>query len=203
MYNFVKLTENVFNRINHFLWRIDVKETGVVRRIDELGRIVIPKEIRRIEKMKEGTPVEIFVNAEGDVVLKKFSPIFELQEFATDICQSVADVTEYGVLLCDLEKVIAVSNASKGIYNNKAISPELEALIAQRKNYMGNARDGSSILKIIDGDSETYSAQIITPVVFDGDVGGAIILFRKEGDLSVAEVNISKVFASFIARQMV
>ena len=102
-----------------------------------------------------------------------------------------------------MDKVVAVANASKVQYYNKTISAELEESINQRKIYIGNAKNGASISKLIYGDgSPQYSAEIIVPLIFEGDAIGAIVLFRKEGELSVSDVNILKVFASFIARQM-
>ena len=147
--------------------------------------------------------MEIFINSDGDIVLKKYSPIFDLKNFADDVCQSITDITESSVFICDLEKVIAVANASKIQYKNKIISSELEEYINQRKVYIGNVKNGSNISKLLYEELNVqYSAEIIVPLIFDGDVMGAIVLFRKEGDLSVTDVDILKVFANFIARQM-
>lgn len=179
-----------------------MKETGIVRRIDELGRIVIPKEMRRVERMKEGSPVEIFLNNNGEVVLKKYSPIFDLKEYAEDVSKSIAEVFEYSVLISDLDKIVVCTNASKATYANRTISKEVESVMGNRKCYMGNKGSNSSMIPLFEGDEGEYSAQIIAPILSGGDLCGSIMLFKKEGDFSISDVNLVKVFANFLARQM-
>lgn len=179
-----------------------MKETGIVRRIDELGRIVIPKEIRRVERMKEGSPVEIFLNNNGEVVLKKYSPVFDLKEYALDICKAIGEVTEYSVVISDLDKTIVGTNVSRSVYIDKVISKEVENIMGNRKCYMGNKGDNSSMIPLFEGDEEEYSAQIVSPILSQGDLCGSIIVFKKEGSLSLADVNLVKIFSNFLARQM-
>ena len=106
-----------------------MKATGVVRRIDELGRIVIPKEIRRTLKIKEGTPLEIFTEENGQLLLKKYSPIVELGELAKEVCESIYFSTEQNVLIVNMESVIASSGTSKTTYLSKTVDSKLELTI--------------------------------------------------------------------------
>lgn len=179
-----------------------MKETGIVRRIDELGRIVIPKEIRRVERMKEGSPVEIFLNNNGEVVLKKYSPVFDLKEYALDICKSIGETIEYSVLISDLDAIIVGTNISRNIYMNKVVSKEVENIMESRKCYMGNKSDNSSMIPLFEGDEEEYSAQIVSPILSQGDLCGSIIMFKKDGSFSLSDINLVKIFSNFLARQM-
>ena len=90
-----------------------MKATGVVRRIDDLGRVVIPKEIRKTLRIKEGDPLEIFTDREGQIILKKYSPIGELTEFATEYAETLSKTTGHIACITDKDNVIAVSGISK------------------------------------------------------------------------------------------
>lgn len=102
-----------------------MKATGVVRRIDDLGRIVIPKEIRKTLRIKEGDPLEIFTDREGQVILKKYSPIGELSEFATEYAETLAKTTGHIACITDKDMVIAVSGGSKKEFLEQSISKDL------------------------------------------------------------------------------
>ena len=112
-----------------------MKATGIVRRIDDLGRVVIPKEIRRTLRIREGDPLEIFTDREGEVILKKYSPIGELTEFANEYCESLYEATNYTSIISDRDTIIAVAGGSKKEYLQKRISPELEKIMESRKTY--------------------------------------------------------------------
>jgi len=109
-----------------------VKATGVVRRIDDLGRIVIPKEIRKTLRIREGDPLEIFTDKEGEIILKKYSPIGELSEFATQYAETLAKTTGHIACITDKDTIIAVAGAPKKEYLEKSISSEIERLIEDR-----------------------------------------------------------------------
>ena len=104
-----------------------MKATGVVRRIDDLGRIVIPKEIRKTLRIREGDPLEIFTDKEGEIILKKYSPIGELSEFATQYTEALAKTTGHIACISDKDTIIAVSGAPKKEYLEKSVSTELES----------------------------------------------------------------------------
>ena len=106
-----------------------MKATGVVRRIDDLGRVVIPKEIRKTLRIKEGDPLEIFTDKEGEVILKKYSPIGELSEFAAGYAETLAKTTGHIACITDKDTVIAVSGTSKKEFYEQGISEELEKIM--------------------------------------------------------------------------
>ena len=112
-----------------------MKATGIVRRIDDLGRIVVPKEIRRTLRIREGDPLEIFTDREGEIILKKYSPIGELGQFAGEYAESLAQTTGYLVLVTDCDHVIAASGSGKKEFEEKPVSRQLEEAISERKNY--------------------------------------------------------------------
>ena len=109
-----------------------MKATGVVRRIDDLGRIVIPKEIRKTLRIREGDPLEIFTDKEGEIILKKYSPIGELTEFASQYAETLAKITGHIACISDKDTIIAVSGASKKEYLEKSVSAELEKLMQDK-----------------------------------------------------------------------
>ena len=118
-----------------------MKATGIVRRIDDLGRVVIPKEIRRTLRLREGTPLEIFTDREGEIILKKYSPMVELTAFATQYADAMAQATGLTVCITDRDQIIAVSGGSKKDLLQKTISKQLEHLIGERATVMASKDD--------------------------------------------------------------
>ena len=110
-----------------------MRATGIVRRIDDLGRVVIPKEIRKTLRIREGDPLEIFTAKDGEVILKKYSPIGELNEFSQEYAETLGETLGYGVIITDLDSIISVSKLPKKDYKEKSISKELEQLIENRE----------------------------------------------------------------------
>lgn len=111
-----------------------MKATGIVRRIDDLGRVVVPKEIRRTLRIREGDPMEIFTNRDGEIILKKYSPIGEIDSFAKQYAESLAQVSGYKILISDRDQIIAVAGGAKKELLGKNISTQLEKLINERDN---------------------------------------------------------------------
>ena len=109
-----------------------MKATGIVRRIDDLGRIVVPKEIRRTLRIREGDPLEIFTSREGEIMLKKYSPVGELGEFARSYAQALAQTTEALVCITDREYVIAAAGTGKKEVEGEQLSEEMEEMIEKR-----------------------------------------------------------------------
>ena len=148
-----------------------MKATGVVRRIDDLGRIVIPKEIRRTLRIKEGDPLEIFTDKEGEVILKKYSPIGELSEFATGYAETLSKTTGHIACITDKDSVIAVSGSSKKEFLEQSLSPELEKIMENKEIY--TSKENNEIaLPITQNDNKQrkYNSQVIYPIISDGDV---------------------------------
>ena len=145
--------------------------TGIIRRIDELGRIVIPKEIRKVLRIKEGDPIEIFTGREGEVILKKYSPIGELSEFATGYAETLSKTTGHIACITDKDSVIAVSGGSKKEFLEQSLSPELEKVMENKEIY--TSKENNEIaLPITQNDNKQrkYNSQVIYPIISDGDV---------------------------------
>ena len=180
-----------------------MKATGIVRRIDELGRIVIPKEIRRTFKIKEGTPLEIFCGDNDELVLKKYSMLNEIKDFASEICSALFTTLSLPVAICDKDKIVAVSGISKNLMQNKNISARLEKQMDTRKDIILNKLDGDSMINIIEGEELECFAQVIVPILSSGDVYGAIVCFTKEqSKLGNTEKSVLKGMANFLAEQL-
>lgn len=181
-----------------------MKATGIVRRIDDLGRVVIPKEIRRTLRIREGDPLEIFTDREGEVILKKYSPIGELNEFATEYCDSLYDTTNHVAVISDRDTIIAISGGSKKEYLDKRVSQDLEKVMESRKTYVSSSTNKPIKLFYEDANADKYTSQVIAPIVMQGDPIGAVILISKEpnvvmGDL---EVKLTETAGGFLSKQM-
>ena len=179
-----------------------MKATGIVRRIDDLGRVVIPKEIRRTLRIREGDPLEIFTDREGEIILKKYSPIGELGMFAAQYCESLAQTLNCTVCITDCDQVIAVNGNGKKDFNNKNISKEMERFLKKREMKGGKERD-SFYIPIVQED-ENVCEEVICPILCEGDVIGSVILRSKDVKRSMGETEriLAKCAAGFMGRQM-
>ncbi len=182
-----------------------MKATGVVRRIDDLGRIVIPKEIRKTLRIKEGDPLEIFTDKEGEVILKKYSPIGELTEFATEYADTLSKTTGHIAFITDKDSIIAVSGGSKKEFLEQNVSSELEQLMEDKEAYTSSENSGKTIplTKNWKTDKNTNS-QVVYPIISNGDSIGTVILLSKEASTKMNEVEkkVAQSAASFLGRQM-
>ena len=177
-----------------------MKATGIVRRIDDLGRVVIPKEIRRTLRIREGDPLEIFVDRDGEVILKKYSPIGELADFAKEYADSLYESLNHTILISDRDTVIAVSGASKKEYMEKAISPAVEKTLEERKSRLEKNPGQHEVVRDL---PEQYSSFVIAPIVAGGDPIGAVILLSKtDAKMGELEVKMAETAAGFLAKQM-
>lgn len=181
-----------------------MKATGIVRRIDDLGRVVIPKEIRRTLRIREGDPLEIFTDREGEVILKKYSPIGELTEFANEYCESLYEATNYTSIISDRDTIIAVAGGSKKEYLQKRISPELEKIMESRKTYFTGENIKPMKIFYEDTSDDEYTAQVIAPIIMQGDPIGTVILVTKDEGATVGdiEIKLAETGAAFLAKQM-
>lgn len=180
-----------------------MKATGIVRRIDDLGRVVIPKEIRRTLRIKEGTPLEIFTDREGEIILKKYSPIGELSIFAKEYAEALAQTTGFLTCITDHDQVVAVAGSLAKEYMGKAISQELEDMITNRENICADYTQSKRI-PIIEDQKEEPFAQAIWPIICAGDAIGAVALLgRTEKDsMGETEQKLVQTAAGFLGRQM-
>ena len=163
-----------------------MKATGVVRRIDDLGRLVIPKEIRKVHHIKEGDPLEIFTDKEGEIILKKYSPIGELTEFANTYADTISKTTGHIACITDKDTVIAVSGGQKKEFLEKSLSKELEEVIEN------------------EGRERIYNSQVIYPIISDGDVIGSVILLSKEPYKKMGDVEdkVAQSAAGFLGNHL-
>ena len=182
-----------------------MKATGVVRRIDDLGRIVIPKEIRKTLRIKEGDPLEIFTDKEGEVILKKYSPIGELSEFATGYAETLAKTTGHIACITDKDSVIAVSGGSKKEFLEQDLSQELEQLLEDKEVYTSKENNEVSIpITKNDNKERKYNSQVVYPIISKGDVIGSVILLSKDTNTKMGETELKVVqsAAGFLSSQM-
>lgn len=180
-----------------------MKATGIVRRIDDLGRVVIPKEIRRTLRIKEGTPLEIFTDKEGEIILKKYSPIEELSGFAKEYAESLAQTTGMVACITDHDQVVAASGHGSREFSGKGISKELDKLISEKKLKSFRASDRGRI-PLVENQREHTAPLIIQPIVCAGDAIGAVVLLGKESGESfgTSEQMLVQTAAGFLGRQM-
>lgn len=177
-----------------------MKATGIVRRIDDLGRVVIPKEIRRTMRIREGDPLEIYTDAEGEVIFKKYSPIGELSDFAGQYAEVLYKTAGAPVLVCDRDHVVAVSGVPKKEMLERRISPALEEMIEQRRAFVYE-RGSSRRFQPVEGVERCASVQY--PIVASGDVCGSIMFLAEEDkEPSEAEEKLIQTAAGFLGRQM-
>ena len=178
-----------------------MRATGIVRRIDALGRVVIPKEIRKTLRIREGDPLEIFTAKDGEVILKKYSPIGELNEFSQEYAETLGEILGYGVIITDLDSIISVSKLPKKDYKEKSISKELEQLIENREIRRNNNENKIPLYK---EDTNSYKNQLIMPIIsVSGDCIGSIVVVTKENeDFQEGIDKILKVACSFLGKQV-
>ncbi|WHX25515.1 stage V sporulation protein T [Virgibacillus halodenitrificans] len=177
-----------------------MKATGIVRRIDDLGRVVVPKEIRRTLRIREGDPLEIFVDREGEVILKKYSPINELGNFAKEYAEALFDSLQSPVFICDRDEIIAVAGESKKDYLNKNISKQLTKIIEDRNQTFVT---DTSTLELVEGNEEEVNSYCISPIIANGDPIGCVMIVSKDGDkITNVEQKSIETAAGFLARQM-
>lgn len=179
-----------------------MKATGIVRRIDDLGRVVIPKEIRRTMRIREGDPLEIFTDRDGEVIFKKYSPIGELTAFAAQYAETLHKTCDLSVMICDRDSVVASAGVSKKEYSDKALSEELESIIESRNLYV--YREGEQkISPLRDGGSHFVTCAM--PIISEGDIVGIVAALAPndtEKAPEAVETKLVQTAASFLGRQM-
>ena len=182
-----------------------MKATGIVRRIDDLGRVVIPKEIRRTMRIREGDPLEIYTDREGEVIFKKYSPIGELTEFASSYAETISKTTGHITCITDKDTVIAVSGGSKKEFLEKSLSKELEEVLENKEVFKSKENNEIAIpITQNEGRERIYNSQVIYPIISDGDVIGSVILLAKEPNkkMGEAEDKVAQSAAGFLGNHL-
>jgi len=183
-----------------------MKATGIVRRIDDLGRVVIPKEIRRTMRIREGDPLEIYTDREGEVIFKKYSPIGELSGFAAQYAETLNRTAGLPVVLCDRDLVVACAGLPKKEIMDRKISSEMDSVMDGRSLYIGK---GEARISIAEG-VEKYNANVVMPIIAEGDIIGAVVSVHSPDNLASegtkgpdeAEIKLIQTAAAFLSRQL-
>ena len=179
-----------------------MKATGIVRRIDELGRVVIPKEIRRTLRIREGDPLEIFTDREGEIILKKYSPIGELGTFAKEYAETLTQTSGCTVCIVDRDQIIAVAGGSKKEFLDRRVSDALEKSINARNIFTATINEPGFISVLENDDDPSYSHMVVVPIVAEGDVIGAVMLLSADTKMTDTEVKLATCAAGFLGKQM-
>ena len=182
-----------------------MKATGIVRRIDDLGRVVIPKEIRRTMRIREGDPLEIYTDREGEVIFKKYSPIGELAAFAGEYAETLYKTCSLSVIICDRDAVIATAGVSRKEYADKPLSEEMERIIENRALFQH--REGTDPVSAI-AEGGSLHVRCAMPILSEGDIVGCVVSLMSEGKderkMPTADVEskLIQTAAGFLGRQM-
>ncbi|MGI5823486.1 MAG: stage V sporulation protein T [Dethiobacteria bacterium] len=182
-----------------------MKATGIVRRIDDLGRVVIPKEIRRTLRIREGDPLEIFVDRDGEVILKKYSPIKELGDFAQEYADSLHEAMGHIACIADRDTIIAVAGAPKKEFIDRALSDAVEQVMETRKSILINDTNQHEFYQESDEENlSKFQAEAIAPIISEGDPIGAVLMGTRSPEIKMSDLELKLVetAAGFLAKQM-
>ena len=179
-----------------------MKATGIVRRIDDLGRVVIPKEIRRTLRIREGAPLEIYTGKDGEVIFKKYSPVGELGEFAGDYAETLAKTSGYPICITDMDNVIAVSGVPKKELTDKRISSDIERIMEEKTQFISRGTEKKNI-HVVDG-NDKYNVGVVVPIISEGDTIGSVVVFTNEQQPKMSEIEekLAQSAANFLGRHM-
>jgi len=181
-----------------------MKATGIVRRIDDLGRVVIPKEIRRTMRIREGDPLEIYTDREGEVIFKKYSPIGELTDFATQYADTLHKVCELSVIITDRDAVIAAAGVPRREYMDKRISTELETIVNNRSIY--TYKQNEQKISITGDGRDSHFVSCAMPIITEGDIIGCVISVVPADtgihNASDIEAKLIQTAANFLSKQL-
>ena len=178
-----------------------MKATGIVRRIDDLGRVVIPKEIRRTMRIREGDPLEIYTDKDGGVIFKKYSLMGGVAEFAGQLCDTLNRTTGRLTVITDRDSCIAVAGVPRRELADRRISRQLEQLMEGRQIY--RYREGESPVPLCD-DSDRYAVAVAAPILSEGDVLGCVLFASADPDMTTGETDykLAQTIAGFLGRHM-
>ncbi|MCL2083871.1 MAG: AbrB/MazE/SpoVT family DNA-binding domain-containing protein [Oscillospiraceae bacterium] len=178
-----------------------MKATGIVRRIDDLGRVVIPKEIRRTMRIREGDPLEIYTDKDGEVIFKKYSPMGELSSFAAQICETLHKTSGYPVAVTDRDLVIASAGTPRRELADRRVGEELERIMESRQLYV--YKQGDRKLNVSDG-ADKYFIELAAPIIAEGDVSGCVLFVAADEPhtLGDTEIKLAQTVAGFLGKQM-
>ena len=179
-----------------------MQETGIVRRIDELGRVVIPKEMRKTLRIREGDPLEIYTDKDH-LVFKKYSPLSSVSSYAEAVADGIEELTEKVCMITDNDSIICVSKGRMKEMIGKSISGEMERVLKDRKSVAVSRVDGGTIIPIVDSEDFQSENQIIVPIISGGDCFGSVIVFDRDNStrFNVNDVKFVQLGATFLSKQ--
>ncbi len=179
-----------------------MKATGIVRRIDELGRVVIPKEIRRTLRIREGDPLELFTDRD-ELMLKKYSPIASIERFSEGSAKSLSEQSGHLAVICDTDGILNAVGTGKKSLIAKAVSDQLSEIMRSRRSYLANLSEGGDIIPVAKESDINITAQVIVPIVSGGDCLGAVALLSAEegATMESSAVKLARLTADIIANQ--
>jgi len=178
-----------------------MKATGIVRRIDDLGRVVIPKEIRRTMRIREGDPLEIYTDNDGEVIFKKYSPIGELSPYSAQYAEVICKNAGFPALICDRDHIVAAAGVPKKEYLGRRVSHDLEELMENRRSFTLRPGDISEFFPV---EGLERRAVVCFPVIAAGDINGAVLLLENDAGQPPrdTEIKLAQVAAGFLGKQM-
>ena len=180
-----------------------MKATGIVRRIDDLGRVVIPKEIRRTMRIREGDPLEIYTDREGEVIFKKYSPIGELGGFAAQYAETLHKTCDMAVIICDRDAIIACAGLARKEYIEKAFSDELEQIVESRTFY--HYTDSGERVPVTNDASSPNYISCAMPILSEGDLIGCVASVVTDSNARIdpdVEAKLIQTAATFLGKQL-
>lgn len=180
-----------------------MKATGIVRRIDDLGRVVVPKEIRRTLRIREGDPMEIFTDREGEIILKKYSPIGEIGVFSQQYADAVYQSTKHTVLVSDKDQIIAAAGIPKKEVMGSPVHSDLEQTMNERKSVLAQKSD-KNFVKVTAMGPQEFSSQAIATIICEGDAIGSVMVLSTKDEVPVgsSEMAIAATGAYFLGKQL-
>ncbi len=180
-----------------------MKATGIVRRIDDLGRVVIPKEIRRTMRIREGDPLEIYTSSDGEVIFKKYSAINEMSQSASQVAEVMTRLANCPTVVFDRDHVVAVAGVGKKEFSERRVSQGLEEFLEHRRNYIYSSDEDAKVFPVEGIDRPAIAC---TPILSSGDVTGAVAFLAPSADedATATEVqkNLIQAAAQFLGKQI-
>ena len=165
-----------------------MKATGIVRRVDMLGRVVIPKETRNTLKINYGDPIEIYTDKD-EIILKKYSPVLNIEGVSKNVAETLEKITGHSAIVCDKDVYVSAAGGGVKTFVGKNVSQEVEKVLGQRKTLLVNSADGGTPLSLLDGEESPFPNQLLTPITADYEVVGAIILASKNGEDKITSLD--------------
>lgn len=178
-----------------------MRATGIIRRIDDLGRIVIPKEIRKTMHIRESDPLEIFTEKDGNIILKKYSPIGEMGDNAKQYVQAIASQIPHTICICDQDSVIAAAGANAKKLLGKLLHEEAEEALSERKNVLMN-REQEDFFPFISDFPEVFQYVCLSTIIAESEAVGFVCILSTGDELTQNDLKIARIASEFLGKQL-